>query len=237
MDGGAGGEDQTVRGSRAPGPEWPSAGKRGEVLVFSEKFACLDCGASMPELEPRIFSFNSPARRCPHCHGLGFQRVIDPELIVPDPTLSIAEGALDPWTKAASMLPQAPARGGRRGERDRHRRRLAATCPEGDRELLLEGTGCERHTITYRNRFGRRRTYTVALRRHAAQPRAPLREHRLREHPRAGRVADGAAAVPRLRRRPAAAGEPRGHGRRAQRLRVHAACRPAPRSSGSARSS
>src|SRR6266536_2908446 len=81
----------------------PSAGKRGEVLVFSEKFACLNCGASMPELEPRIFSFNSPHGACERCHGLGFQRVIDPELIVPDPTLSISEGALEPFTKSASM--------------------------------------------------------------------------------------------------------------------------------------
>src|SRR5213075_2936116 len=81
----------------------PSAGKRGEVLVFSEKFACLNCGTSMPELEPRIFSFNSPHGCCHRCHGLGFQRVIDPEMIVPDPTLSISEGALEPWTKAASM--------------------------------------------------------------------------------------------------------------------------------------
>jgi len=138
----------------------PSMGKRGEVLLFSEKFACLNCGASMPELEPRIFSFNSPHGCCPTCHGLGFQRVIDPELIVPDPTLSIAEGALDPWTKAASIY---------------HRRLLEAVAeandidinipwqdlPQEDRDLLLEGTGDQKHTISYRNRFGRRRTYTV----------------------------------------------------------------------------
>jgi excinuclease ABC subunit A len=138
----------------------PSAGKRGEVLVFSEKFACLNCGTSMPELEPRIFSFNSPHGCCHRCHGLGFQRVIDPELIVPDPTLSIAEGALEPWTKAASRY---------------HRRLLEAVAEangidvdtpwqdlaQRDRDLLLEGTGGDRHTVSYRNRFGRRRTYTV----------------------------------------------------------------------------
>ena len=138
----------------------PSAGKRGEVLLFSERFACLNCGTSMPELEPRIFSFNSPHGCCPECHGLGFQRVIDPELIVPDPTLSIAEGALQPWVKAASMY---------------HRRLLEAVAeangidtdvpwqdlPKRDRKLLLEGTGGDRHTVSYRNRFGRKRTYTV----------------------------------------------------------------------------
>jgi excinuclease ABC subunit A len=114
----------------------------------------------MPELEPRIFSFNSPHGCCPRCHGLGFQRVIDPELIVPDPTLSIAEGALLPWTKAASTY---------------HRRLLEAVAeangididtpwqdlPARHRELLLNGTGAERHTVSYRNRFGRRRVYTV----------------------------------------------------------------------------
>jgi excinuclease ABC subunit A len=150
-------------GDEAPGVKvlsGPSAGKRGEVLVFSEKFACLNCGTSMPELEPRIFSFNSPHGCCQRCHGLGFQRVIDPELIVPDPTLSISEGALEPWTKAASMY---------------HRRLLEAVAeangidvdtpwqdlPQRDRDLLLNGTGSDRHTVSYRNRFGRRRTYTV----------------------------------------------------------------------------
>jgi excinuclease ABC subunit A len=132
----------------------------GERSLYSEKFACLNCGTSMPELEPRIFSFNSPHGCCPRCHGLGFQRVIDPELIVPDPTLSISEGALEPWTKAASIY---------------HRRLLEAVAeangidtdvpwrdlPLADRELLLDGTGDQKHTISYRNRFGRRRTYTV----------------------------------------------------------------------------
>jgi excinuclease ABC subunit A len=160
---GAGKGGRISNGDEAPGVKvlsGPSAGKRGEVLVFSEKFACLNCGTSMPELEPRIFSFNSPHGCCDRCHGLGFQRVIDPELIVPDPTLSIAEGALQPWTKAASMY---------------HRRLLEAVAeangididvpwqdlPDADRKLLLEGTGSDKHTVSYRNRFGRKRTYTV----------------------------------------------------------------------------
>ncbi len=155
--------DRMSNGDGAPGVKvlsGPSAGRRGEVLVFSEKFACLNCGTSMPELEPRIFSFNSPHGCCHRCHGLGFQRVIDPELIVPDPTLSISQGALEPWTKAASMY---------------HRRLLEAVAeangidldtpwqdlPRRDRDLLLYGTGSDRHTVSYRNRFGRRRTYTV----------------------------------------------------------------------------
>ena len=160
MDGGNG---KVTDEGDAPGVKvlsGPSAGKRGEVLIFSERFSCLNCGASMPEIEPRIFSFNSPHGACERCHGLGFQRVIDPELIVPDPTLTISEGALDAWTKAASMY---------------HRRLLEAVAeasdidtkvpwqdlPQTDRDLLLDGTGDERHTISYKNRFGRRRTYNV----------------------------------------------------------------------------
>ena len=74
----------------------------GQVLTFSERFACLKCGTSMPELEPRMFSFNSPHGACERCTGLGSQREIDPELIVPDPALSIAEGALAPWANSSS---------------------------------------------------------------------------------------------------------------------------------------
>ena len=86
--------------------------------------------------------------------------MIDPELIVPDPTLSISEGALEPWTRAASLYNRrlleavAEANG---IDVDRPWRDL----PERDRELLLEGTGDERHSISYRNRFGRLRRYTV----------------------------------------------------------------------------
>src|ERR671931_377774 len=65
----------------------------GESLLFSEKFACPDHGVSLPELQPRIFSFNSPHGACPRCTGLGAQQEIDPDLLVPDPTLSIDDGA------------------------------------------------------------------------------------------------------------------------------------------------
>src|SRR5215211_5940772 len=132
----------------------------GDRLVFSEQFACLECGTSIPELEPRIFSFNSPHGACERCHGLGFQRVIDPELIVPDPTLSIADGALAPFSRSASRY---------------HRRLFEAVAeakgidlytpwqdlPRQDREVILNGTGDTRHEVSYRNRYGRRRHYTV----------------------------------------------------------------------------
>ena len=68
--------------------------KTGEELSFSQNYACEDCGISMSELEPRMFSFNNPAGACPHCTGLGFQLVADPDLVIPDKTKSIFEGAI-----------------------------------------------------------------------------------------------------------------------------------------------
>ena len=74
----------------------------GEIQTYSEKFACPVHGPSLVELEPRIFSFNSPHGACPRCTGLGSQMEIDPELVVPDPSLSIGEGAIAPWAASAS---------------------------------------------------------------------------------------------------------------------------------------
>ncbi|HEY8501171.1 MAG TPA: excinuclease ABC subunit UvrA, partial [Solirubrobacterales bacterium] len=137
-----------------------SGAQEGETLIFSEQFACLNCGTSIPELEPRIFSFNSPHGACDRCHGLGFQRVIDPELVVPDPTLSLAEGALQPWNRGITA----------------YWKRLIASVAESydvdvdkpwsklsqkEREIFLYGTGDERHHVSYTNRFGRRRSYKV----------------------------------------------------------------------------
>ncbi len=70
--------------------------------LFSEKFACPEHGTFLEELEPRTFSFNSPYGACPDCAGLGYLQQFDPELIVPDPTLSIAKGAIAPWTGSRS---------------------------------------------------------------------------------------------------------------------------------------
>ena len=68
-------------------------------MIFSQKFSCIDCGFSFPEITPRMFSFNSPQGACPTCSGLGTKYYFDPNLIVPDPTLSIGEGAILPWKK------------------------------------------------------------------------------------------------------------------------------------------
>jgi excinuclease ABC subunit A len=74
-----------------------SAGSRGEELLFSERYACVHCGISYEELTPRMFSFNSPFGACPTCSGLGTKMEIDPDLVVPNPHISIAQGAVAPW--------------------------------------------------------------------------------------------------------------------------------------------
>jgi excinuclease ABC subunit A len=129
-----------------------------EVQTYSERFACPVHGPSLVELEPRIFSFNSPHGACPRCTGLGSQMEIDPELVVPDPTLSIGEGAIAPWAASASdyydQLIQAIA--------ERYGVDLDTPwedLPAEQQDFFLYGTNGDRVQVTYRNRFGRRRSY------------------------------------------------------------------------------
>jgi len=77
---------------------------KSENLVFSEHFACEKCQISLPELEPRLFSFNSPYGACPTCQGLGEKLEVDPKLVTPNPNLSIAEGAIFPWAHASHKV-------------------------------------------------------------------------------------------------------------------------------------
>ena len=72
---------------------------------FSEQFACPKCNISMPEIAPRSFSFNSPHGACPNCQGLGTKREIDPHLVLPNPKLSIKEGAIRPWVRNSASSP------------------------------------------------------------------------------------------------------------------------------------
>jgi excinuclease ABC subunit A len=140
----------------------PRDGGEPEVHTFSERFACLHCGISMPELEPRIFSFNSPHGACPRCTGLGSQMEIDPELVVPDPSLSIGEGAILPWSSSATtyydQITQAIA--------ERYEVDLDAAwddLPEEQRKFFLYGTDGDRIYVTYRNRMGRKRSYMTTF--------------------------------------------------------------------------
>jgi excinuclease ABC subunit A len=133
----------------------------GTVFTFSERFACPEHGPSLVELEPRIFSFNSPHGACERCHGLGAQMEIDPELLVPDPTLSVSEGAIAPWSRAASIsnyyeqVAEAIAEG-YGVDLDERWEEL----PQAHQDLFLHGTD-RPLAISYRNRFGRRRSYST----------------------------------------------------------------------------
>jgi excinuclease ABC subunit A len=133
-----------------------------EVTTYSERFMCLHCGTSMPELEPRMFSFNSPHGACPRCTGLGSQMEIDPELIVPDPSLSLNEGAILPWSTSASnyyeQMTQAIA--------DKWEVDMDLPWEDLDDDVkgcFLYGTNGDRIYISYRNRYGRRRSYTTTF--------------------------------------------------------------------------
>jgi excinuclease ABC subunit A len=134
----------------------------GKQLLFSENFACPDHGVSLPELQPRIFSFNSPHGACPRCTGLGSQQEIDPDLLVPDGSVSISDGALVPWSVGNSSFYESV---------------ISAICEryeidpdapwdelsEEQQNLFLYGTKGERVYVQYRNRMGRRRSYMLAF--------------------------------------------------------------------------
>jgi excinuclease ABC subunit A len=132
----------------------------GAIFTFSERFACPEHGPSLVELEPRIFSFNSPHGACDRCTGLGSQMEIDSELIVPDGSLAIGEGALAPWANSSSnyyeQVSEAIA--------ERYEVDLSTPweeLPLEHRDLFLYGTNGEPLQINYRNRFGRRRSYAT----------------------------------------------------------------------------
>ncbi|MBV9798358.1 MAG: excinuclease ABC subunit UvrA [Solirubrobacterales bacterium] len=142
--------------------ELVDTGPPAQIQTYSERFACPVHGPSLVELEPRIFSFNSPHGACPRCTGLGSQMEIDPELVVPDPTLSIGEGAIAPWAVSASdyydQLTQAIA--------ERYGVDLETPwedLPAPSRDFFLYGTNGDRVQVSYRNRFGRRRAYSTTF--------------------------------------------------------------------------
>ncbi|HET9732655.1 MAG TPA: excinuclease ABC subunit UvrA [Acidimicrobiales bacterium] len=130
----------------------------GEVLTFSQHLACPNCGLSFDELAPRNFSFNSPYGACPHCAGLGTRYEVDAELVVPDPDVSIDEGAIAPWS-------------GARGEY--FARVLSAVADtfgfstgtpwgklkKAQQKVVLYGSGTKQIHVQYRNRYGRTRSY------------------------------------------------------------------------------
>jgi excinuclease ABC subunit A len=129
----------------------------GEEILMSQNYACPYDGTSVPEPEPRNFSFNTPHGACPACTGIGTRLEPDPELIVPDPTASVAEGAIVPWSKSQFFYPELLESVCRHFKIDIRKpwRRLA----QKERDLLLQGTGTRKIRFTYSNQYGHRRWY------------------------------------------------------------------------------
>ncbi|MGP6355011.1 excinuclease ABC subunit UvrA [Streptococcus dysgalactiae] len=132
----------------------------GSELLFSEHYSCPVCGFTVPELEPRLFSFNAPFGSCPTCDGLGIKLEVDLDLVVPDPSKSLREGALAPWNPISSnyyptMLEQAMASFG--VDMDTPFEALT----EEERDLVLYGSGDREFHFHYVNDFGGERNIDI----------------------------------------------------------------------------
>lgn len=130
----------------------------GEEIKFSEKFACPDCGVSLEELSPRMFSFNSPYGACENCEGLGIKKEFDPELIL-DEDKSISEGGIIPWSSSSSryypQLLEALAE-----EYEFSLDTPIGKLPEEIQEILVFGSE-QKLSFPYTNRYGKTRQHTT----------------------------------------------------------------------------
>ncbi|CAI8009900.1 UvrABC system protein A [Geodia barretti] len=137
-----------------------TVGREGEDdQVFSEQFACVACGISLPEIEPRTFSFNSPHGACSTCTGLGYQLEVDPSLVIQNRSLSLLEGAIVPWARSgaanawyASMMEAVAT------ENDFSPRVPVRELTDEQVNIVLYGAG--KQQVKVRHRTGRGRTYT-----------------------------------------------------------------------------
>ena len=134
----------------------PANGDDGPEVTLSEHRFCARCNVSFPELSPQLFSFNTPLGMCPECNGLGRRLQIDPELVVPDPSLSIHQGAVEPWAgvmarESGWTFQIVEALQQHFGiDLDRPWRKL----PKRHRELLLYGSGSERVRVAFQHNHG-----------------------------------------------------------------------------------
>src|SRR6266568_1198704 len=130
----------------------------GDTILFSEALACIDCGISYPEMTPRMFSFNNPYGACPDCTGLGTRMYFDVELVVPNPDLSIREGAIAPWEKRLSgwyhQTLEALAKA-----YDFDIRTPFRKLPEKAQDIILRGSEGNKVEFWWEEDGGRRHTY------------------------------------------------------------------------------
>ena len=132
----------------------------GEVLTFSQHLARPSDGKSFEELAPRNFSFNSPYGACPHCDGLGTRFEVDPDLVVPDPSLSLAEGALAPWSSGHSQYYERLLESTAEELGEDFGAPWETLAPASQKVFLYGGLG-RRVQVRYRNRYGRTRSYNA----------------------------------------------------------------------------
>ena len=132
----------------------------GELLMFSENFACVDCGISLPEITPRMFSFNNPYGACPVCTGLGSHMEFDEELVVPDASLSVGGGVFAPLSKNLHLYAMCVMK----AILENRGYSLETPWQELDKktkQALLYGSGEERFHFRYTNMFGEDKEYFV----------------------------------------------------------------------------
>lgn len=127
-------------------------------LMFSQNFACVDCGISLPEIAPRMFSFNSPFGACPDCTGLGNNMEIDPALVVPDQSKALIDGAIAPLSKNTNSYFMCQLE----SVVEKYGYSLYDTweaLPDDVKHVILWGSGAERFTFTYENMYGEEKSY------------------------------------------------------------------------------
>jgi excinuclease ABC subunit A len=142
----------------------PDEGPKGTDRLYSERYACPEHGGSFEEPAPRNFSFNSPHGACPACTGLGNRLEIDPDLVLPNPSLSLAEGAIVPWRRMvataswfSTILEAVANRYGFRTDTP------IGELSERAREILLRGNHGERVTVRYKSRQGQEHSYSTTF--------------------------------------------------------------------------
>jgi len=131
--------------------------EHGDEIQMSQDFMCPYDGTSVPEPEPRNFSFNSPHGACPVCTGIGSQLVVDGDLVVPDPSLSLREGAIAAWSRSQFFYPELLESVSKYFDIDMDK--PWSKLPKPQRDVLLNGTGEKKIRFGYKNQYGHSRWY------------------------------------------------------------------------------
>lgn len=134
-------------------------GTFGDRLSFSESLACLECGISLGDLEPRNFSFNSPYGACTTCDGLGTRYEVDPDLVVPDPSRSLLQGAIAPWSSGRTSYFDRLVSSVAKEYKIPMNKPWSSLSPEAV-QILLHGAG-ESIVVAYTSRFGSKRSFSM----------------------------------------------------------------------------